>query len=198
MNQHSLANQNGNGATAARRFHIFTALMCLLEAFFAAEFAVVPAMAAVPNKRWWVITLNATVFSVLGGVIFFGFGAGFASAFEGQTFWGYAVGSVPALLDTGLWAIWFETQLGWGLAPWMIAAFVTFLASLLPVPYKLYGLAAGLAGFGFWNFLLVSLIGKAIRHGIIFYAACKSLGWLAKFIHARAGGPPRWLAWIKI
>ena len=100
---------------SARRFHIFTASMCLLEAFFAAEFAIVPAMAAVPNKRWWVITLNATFFSVLGGVIFFGFGWGFASAFEGQVFWGYTVGSVPALLDTHLWALWFE-GMAWQLA----------------------------------------------------------------------------------
>ena len=103
----------------------------LVEAFFAAEFAVVPAMAAVPNKRWWVITLNATFFSVLGGVIFFGFGWGFASAFEGQVFWGYTVGSVPTLLDTGLWSLWFETRWGWQLDPWMIAAFVTFIAALL-------------------------------------------------------------------
>ena len=50
----------------------------------------------------------------------------------------------------------------------MIAAFVTFIAALLPVPYKLYGLAAGLAGFGLLNFIAVSLIGKALRHGFIF------------------------------
>ena len=185
------------GLRAARRFHCFTAAMCLLEAFFAAEFAVVPAMAAVPNKRWWVITVNATAFSVLGGVIFFGLGLGFAAAFKGQMFWGYAVGSVPMFLDTGLWSLWFEDQLNWQFSPWMLAAFVTFLAALLPVPYKLYGLAAGLTGFGFWIFLIVSILGKALRHGLIFYTACKSLGWLAQFIHARAGGPPRWLAWIK-
>lgn len=181
----------------ARRFHIFTASMCLLEAFFAAEFAIVPYMAAVPNKRWWVITLNATFFSVLGGVIFFAFGFWFAQAFAGQVYWGYEVGSTPAFLDVRLWSLWFSETWAWDLPPWALAAFVTFLAALLPVPYKLYGLAAGLSGFGFVNFLIVSFIGKAIRHGLIFYAACKSLGWLARFLHSRAKGPPRWLAWIK-
>ncbi len=182
--------------STARRFHIFTASMCLLEAFFAAEFAIVPYMAAVPNRRWWVITLNATVFSVLGGVIFFALGAGVAGAFEGQVLWGYEIGSTPRFLDTELWAVWFAGQ-GWPLRPWVLAAFVTFIAALLPVPYKLYGLAAGLSGFGFVTFLLVSILGKTIRHSIIFYAACKSLGWLGTWLHTRASGPPRWLRWIK-
>ena len=181
----------------ATRFHTFTAIMCVCEAFFAAEFAVVPYMAAVPNKRWWVITANATVFSVLGGVLFFGFGAGFASTFAGQVYWGYEVGSTPAFLNADLWSHWFQETRGWDLPPWALMAFVTFLAALLPVPYKLYGLAAGLSGFGFFNFLLVSILGKTLRHGIIFYAACKSLGWLGHWLHSRAGGPPKWLAWIK-
>ena len=170
--------------------------MCLGEAFFAAEFAVVPYMAAVPNRRWWVITANATIFSVLGGVVLFLFGAGFAQAFAGQNFWGYEMGTTPDLLNATLWSQWFEAR-GWVLAPWMLAAFVTFVAALLPVPYKLYGLAAGLSGFGFVNFLLVSLVGKALRHGVIFYLACKSLSALGRWIRARRGGPPKWLLWIK-
>jgi len=180
----------------ARRFHIFTAAMCFGEAFFAAEFAVLPYLASVPNRRWWVITANATLFSVLGGVVFFAFGWGFASAFAGQTYWGYEVGSTPDLLNTALWAEWFQAR-GWVLQPWMLAAFVTFIAALLPVPYKLYGLAAGLSGFGFINFLIVSILGKAIRHGVIFYIACHSFGRLGRWIHSRAGGPPKWLRWVK-
>ena len=182
--------------TTTRRFHIFTALMCFGEAFLAAEFAIVPYMAAVPNKRWWVITLNATVFSVLGGVVFFALGLGVAQAFAGQMIWGYEVGATPDLLNGTLWSAWFAER-GWHLPPWALAAFVTFLAALLPVPYKLYGLAAGLSGFGFVNFLLVSLLGKALRHGVIFFAACTSLGWLSRWLHARASGPPRWLRWIQ-
>ena len=180
----------------ARRFHIFTALMCFGEAFFAAEFAVVPYLAMVPKRRWWVITLNATLFSVLGGVLFFAMGWGFISAFEGEVFWGYTVGSTPGFLDTQLWAVWFQDR-GWDLAHWMIASFVTFIAALLPVPYKLYGLAASLSGFGFLNFLIISIIGKAIRHSVIFYAACKSLGWLGAWLHSRAKGPPKWLRWVR-
>ena len=186
--------RSGQGA---HRFHIFTALMCLGEAFFAAEFAIVPYMAAVPNKRWWVITLNATVFSVLGGIIFFALGAGVAKAFEGTLIWGYEVGSTPDFLSVELWSLWFQETRGWNLPPWALAAFVTFLAACLPVPYKLYGLAAGLSGFGFVNFLLVSILGKALRHGVIFYAACKSLGWLGRWLHSRANGPPKWLRWVK-
>ena len=182
----------------ARRFHIFTAIMCAGEAFFAAEFAVVPYLAAVPNRRWWVITLNATVFSVLGGVLFFAFGAGFINAFAGQVYWGYELGSLPDFLDVELWSAWFQDVRGWALPSWALAALVTFIAALMPVPYKLYGFAAGLSGFGFVNFLIASLIGKAFRHGIIFYAACKSLGWFSDWLYARASGPPRWLRWVRV
>ena len=178
-------------------FHVFTAAVCLGEAFFAAEFAVVPYMAAVPNKRWWVITFNATFFSVLGGVLFFGFGMAFAKALAGQVHFGYEIGSTPAFLSVDLWSVWFQDVRGLFLPPWLLAAFVTFLAALLPVPYKLYGLAAGLSGFGFINFLLVSILGKILRHAIIFYAVCKSFGWLGTWLHSRAIKPPKWLAWIK-
>ena len=180
----------------ARRFHIFTAAMCFGEAFFAAEFAVVPYLASVPSRRWWVITANATFFSVLGGLVFFGMGWWFASAFSGVMYGTYEVGTTPDFLDTDLWTAWFNSQ-GWVLKPWMIASFVTFIAALLPLPYKLYGLAAGLSGFGFINFMLASIFGKIVRHGVIFFAACKSFGWLARWIHGRSKGPPKWLSWIK-
>lgn len=109
--------------------------------------AMLAPMALAKPKKWWQYAFVATVFSVLGGLL------------------GYAL---------GYW-FWDEiqnifTQIGWQAGYEQVATrinreglWILFIASFTPIPFKLATIAAGTLQMAILPFLLVSLVGRALR-----------------------------------
>lgn len=110
------------------------------------------AMILKQREKAWLIALQCTISSVLGGIL------------------GYYIGY--ALYETlGLWIIDtygleesfanFQRQFDtWGF--WIIA-----LKGLTPIPYKIVTISSGLAGFDFTSFIVASLIARGSRFAML-------------------------------
>ncbi len=103
---------------------------------------------------------NATIASVLGGILGYGIGAGAWHLMEGWFFAyvpGVSAGSfarVQGLYDSyDFWAV--------------------FLAGLTPIPYKVFTLSAGVFSINFPVFVVASVLSRGLRFfllaGLIFY-----------------------------
>lgn len=109
-----------------------------------------PMCLAQPDKSWR-FALNATVFSVLGGVA--GYGIGFLT-FEAIEPW---------LRDSHYWASylkarnWFDEYGLW----------TVFVAGFSPIPYKVFTIAAGVAALTLPGFFVASLIGRGARFFLV-------------------------------
>jgi membrane protein YqaA with SNARE-associated domain len=109
-----------------------------------------PMCMASPDK-WWRYALNATVFSVLGGLA------------------GYAIGYLtfeaiePLLRGSHYWNAyltardWFELYGIW----------TVFVAGFSPIPYKVFTIAAGVAALTLPGFFIASLIGRGARFFLV-------------------------------
>jgi membrane protein YqaA with SNARE-associated domain len=109
-----------------------------------------PMCMASPDK-WWRYALNATVFSVLGGLA------------------GYAIGYLtfeaiePWLRGSHYWNAyltardWFELYGIW----------TVFVAGFSPIPYKVFTIAAGVAALTLPGFFIASLIGRGARFFLV-------------------------------
>ncbi len=120
--------------------------------------------------RWWRFALNATVFSVLGGLA------------------GYAIGLLafeviePWLRESAYWGAyqtaqqWFDDYGVW----------IVFVAGFSPIPYKVFTIAAGVAALNLPGFFIASLIGRGARFflvaGIVRYAGVHIEAKLLKYI----------------
>lgn len=104
------------------------------------------------KKRLWQAAIIASVASILGGCV------------------GYFIGH--ALTDTlGVWIIetyglqeqfdGLKADLGAN------AAWVLFLTTLTPIPYKLAAIASGVIGYSFLSFFIVSAVGRSLRFFVI-------------------------------
>ena len=106
------------------------------------------------------LAANATVASVLGGMLGYGIGAGAWHLMEGW-FFAYVPGVSPesfarvqGLYDSyDFWAV--------------------FLAGLTPIPYKVFTLSAGVFSINFPVFVIASVLSRGLRFfllaGLIFY-----------------------------
>lgn len=128
-----------------------------------------PMCMAVP-ERTWRYALNATIFSVLGGLA------------------GYAIGYLtfeviePWLRDSHYWdayltaRAWFDEYGIW----------TVFVAGFSPIPYKVFTIAAGVAALTLPGFFFASLIGRGARFflvaGIVKYAGPRLEGTLLTYI----------------
>lgn len=128
-----------------------------------------PMSMATPS-RWWRYALNATIFSVLGGLA------------------GYAIGYLlfeavePWLRDSHYWPAyltarnWFDEYGIW----------TVFVAGFSPIPYKVFTIAAGVASLSLPGFFIASLIGRGARFflvaGIVRYAGPRLEASLLKYI----------------
>jgi len=114
-------------------------------------------MALGQPQRAWRFALLATLGSAAGGVL------------------GYLIGHfafaavAPLIHDAGYWPyyesarLWFER---WGF--WAV-----FAAGFSPIPYKVFTIAAGVAGMLFLPFVLASVIGRGAR----FYLVAALMVW---------------------
>ena len=109
-----------------------------------------PMCLARPDRSWR-YALNATIFSVLGGVA------------------GYAIGYLtfeavqPWLSESKYWAPyltardWFDDYGIWAI----------FIAGFSPIPYKVFTIAAGVAELTLPGFFLASLVGRGARFFLV-------------------------------
>ena len=103
---------------------------------------------------------NATIASVLGGMLGYGIGAGAWHLFEGW-FFAYVPG-VSAEAFAGVQRLYDRYDF------WAV-----FLAGLTPIPYKVFTLSAGVFSINFPVFVVASVLSRGLRFfllaGLIFY-----------------------------
>ena len=108
-------------------------------------------MCLAKREKSWRFALNATVFSVLGGVAGYGIGYLTFDAIE------------PWLADSRYWGayetarLWFDRYGVWAI----------FVAGFSPIPYKVFTIAAGVAALTFPGFFVASVIGRGARFFLV-------------------------------
>ncbi len=122
------------------------------SSFFPIPVDVMLAPMCLANPRYcWRFAVNATVFSVLGGMA--GYGIGYL-AFEAIEPW---------LLESRYWGayetarLWFDDYGVWAI----------FVAGFSPIPYKVFTIAAGVAALTVPGFFVASLIGRGARFFLV-------------------------------
>lgn len=122
-------------------------------------FVLIVAMLANERKQSWVkLALIGTLSSVLGGI--FGY-------FVGKFFYGYI--GAPLIAWYGV-----EAEVAHLGSIFKEHVFLTIiLASISPLPYKVFTLSAGLFSVNFGMFVLASLIGRSMRFLLVSFLADK-------------------------
>ena len=119
-------------------------------------------MAIAKNKNYLKIFLNATIFSVLGGL--FGYFIGFALADLGMNlveFYGYEEKVIKLKVSLSQ---------GSGMYTWLG---ILFLAGFTPLPFKVFTITSGLINFNILIFLITSLIARGLRFFIVSFLSAK-------------------------
>ena len=145
---------------AHKSSEFYLALVSFIESSF---FPIPPDVMIVPmvmarKDRFIRIFLNATIFSVLGGI--FGYFIGFIFsdlAMSVVEFYNYEdkVNNLKARLSEGS-----------GLYIWLITL---FLAGFTPLPFKVFTITSGLISFNIFIFILICLISRGLRFFIVSY-----------------------------
>ncbi len=145
---------------AHKSSEIYLALVSFIESSF---FPIPPDVMIVPmvmarKDRFIRIFLNATIFSVLGGI--FGYFIGFIFsdvAMSVVEFYNYEdkVNNLKARLSEGS-----------GLYIWLITL---FLAGFTPLPFKVFTITSGLISFNIFIFIIICLISRGLRFFIVSY-----------------------------
>lgn len=122
-------------------------------------FVLIIGMLSYEKKQSWIkLAIIGTVSSVLGGV--FGY-------FIGKFFYGYI--GAPLISWYGL-----EAEVAYLGAVFKEHVFITiFLASISPIPYKVFTLSAGLFSVNLMTFIFASLVGRSLRFFVVSYLANK-------------------------
>ena len=145
---------------AHKSSELYLALVSFIESSF---FPIPPDVMIVPmvmarKDRFIRIFLNATIFSVLGGI--FGYFIGFIFsdlAMSVVEFYNYEdkVNNLKARLSEGS-----------GLYIWLITL---FLAGFTPLPFKVFTITSGLISFNIFIFIIICLISRGLRFFIVSY-----------------------------
>ena len=145
---------------AHKSSEFYLALVSFIESSF---FPIPPDVMIVPmvmarKDRFIRIFLNATIFSVLGGI--FGYFIGFIFsdlAMSVVEFYNYEdkVSNLKAKLSEGS-----------GLYIWLITL---FLAGFTPLPFKVFTITSGLINFNIFIFIIICLISRGLRFFIVSY-----------------------------
>ncbi|MFT5281007.1 MAG: membrane protein YqaA with SNARE-associated domain [Flavobacteriaceae bacterium] len=100
------------------------------------------------KRSWFMISLYATIFSVLGGAIGFFIGKLFFDGVKeivlGNIAWKEHFEAAALLFDQG-------------------GFYAVFVSAFSPIPYKVFTVSAGFFGTSFGVFMLASLLGRGIR-----------------------------------
>ena len=145
---------------AHKSSEFYLALVSFIESSF---FPIPPDVMIVPmvmarKDRFIRIFLNATIFSVLGGI--FGYFIGFIFsdlAMSVVEFYNYEdkVSNLKVKLSEGS-----------GLYIWLITL---FLAGFTPLPFKVFTITSGLISFNIFIFIIICLISRGLRFFIVSY-----------------------------
>jgi membrane protein YqaA with SNARE-associated domain len=118
-------------------------------------FVLIVGMLAHEKKQSWIkLAIIGTLSSVAGGI--FGY-------FIGKFFYGYI--GAPLVAFYGI-----ETEMAHLGTIFKDHVFLTIiLASVSPLPYKVFTLSAGLFSVNFWMFVFASLVGRSVRFLTVAY-----------------------------
>ncbi len=108
-------------------------------------------MCLAQKKRVWYLSGITTLASVLGGVL--GYLIGY-----------YIFDLIELWLKQSEYWVSYESARGW-FSDWGLWA--VLLAGFLPIPYKIFTIAAGITNINFFGFILFSLIGRGLRFYMI-------------------------------
>ena len=142
----------------------YLAIISFIESSF---FPIPPDVMIVPmviakKERFIQIFLNATIFSVLGGVLGYIIGFIFSDlAMSVVEFYNYEnkVNDLKLKLTEGS-----------GIYIWLATL---FLAGFTPLPFKVFTITSGIIGFNLILFIIISLISRGLRFFIVSYLSMK-------------------------
>ena len=150
---------------AHKRANLYLSIVSFIESSFfpipPPDVMIIP-MVMAKKENYLKIFLNATIFSVLGGL--FGYFIGWASvdlATSLVEFYGYEdkVNNLKISLSKGS-----------GMYVWLG---ILFLAGFTPLPYKVFTITSGLIGFNVLVFIFVSLIARGLRFFLVSFLSAK-------------------------
>jgi len=149
---------------AHKRANLYLSIVSFVESSF---FPIPPDVMIIPmvmakKEDYLKIFLNATIFSVLGGLL--GYFIGFVSvdlAMSVVEFYGYEdkVNNLKISLSKGN-----------GMYVWLG---ILFLAGFTPLPYKVFTITSGLIGFNVLVFVFISLIARGLRFFLVSFLSAK-------------------------
>ena len=146
-----------------KRANLYLSIVSFIESSFfpiPPDVMIVP-MVMVKKENYLKIFLNATIFSVLGGLL--GYFIGLISvdlAMSVVEFYGY---------ENKVNDLKISLSVGSGMYVWLGTL---FLAGFTPLPYKVFTITSGLIGFNVLIFIFVSLIARGLRFFLVaFFSA---------------------------
>ena len=151
----------------------YLAVVSFIESSF---FPIPPDVMIVPmvmakRDKFLKIFLNATVFSVLGGILGYFIGLVFSElAMSLLEFYNYE-NKVRGLIE--------KLNEGRGLYIWLATL---FLAGFTPLPFKVFTITSGLIGFNILIFIIICIISRGLRFFLVSYLSYKFGDSFSKFM----------------
>ena len=131
-------------------------------------------MVMAKKEKFIRIFLNATIFSVLGGIVGYFIGFIFSDlAMSVVEFYNYE-DKVNNLIT--------KLTQGSGIYIWLITL---FLAGFTPLPFKVFTITSGLIGFNIFIFIIVCTISRGLRFFLVSYLTFKFGGPFVDFIERK-------------
>ena len=149
---------------AHKRANLYLSIVSFIES---SVFPIPPDVMIVPmviakKENYLKIFLNATIFSVLGGLFGYLIGLGFVDlAMNVVEFYGYEeeVNNLKENLSKGS-----------GMYVWLGTL---FLAGFTPLPFKVFTITSGLIGFNIFIFVVTCLIARGLRFFLVSFLSAK-------------------------
>jgi len=149
---------------AHKRANLYLSIVSFIES---SVFPIPPDVMIVPmviakKENYLKIFLNATIFSVLGGLFGYLIGLGFVDlAMNVVEFYGYEeeANNLKANLSKGS-----------GMYVWLGTL---FLAGFTPLPFKVFTITSGLIGFNIFIFVVTCLIARGLRFFLVSFLSAK-------------------------
>ena len=152
------------------------------EAFIESSFFPVPPdlmivpMTVARREKFLIIALNATIFSVLGGLFGYFIGYVFFNEVGYKIFEFYGYENVNILKEK------FSTQ--GGLASWFG---ILFTAGFTPLPFKIFTITSGFIHFNILFFILACTVARGLRFFLVAYLTYKFGSKFGPFLEKKGG-----------
>ncbi|WP_204353617.1 YqaA family protein [Salinisphaera orenii] len=126
-------------------------------------------------RRGWHYALLATLASTAGGLVGYAIGMWFIDVVQ------------PALAQLGYLGAYHQAQAWFS----RYGVLIVVLAGFTPIPYKVFTIAAGVAGMIVAPFVLASLVGRGLRFGLV----AGLVIWLGPAFEAHVLKYINWIGW---